>query len=73
MVSKFGILLNYWSVIIPRWDITLYFISFRIVSQSTISMYYLHVHVSVCINMHTHGRIVQCIKKSTVKLYHSQY
>ena len=30
---------------------------------STISMYYLYVHLFMCINMYTHGHIVQCIKK----------
>ena len=41
----------------------LYFISFHIVSQSTIGMYYLHVHVSLCIHVYTHGHDAQCIKK----------
>jgi len=40
-----------------------YFISFPSVPQSTIIMYCLHVNVSMCINMYTHGYIVQCIKK----------
>ena len=30
---------------------------------STISMYYLYVHLFMCINMYTHGHIDQCIKK----------
>ena len=30
---------------------------------STISMYYLYVHLFMCINMYTHGHIAQCIKK----------
>ena len=30
---------------------------------TTISVYYLHVHVFMCINIYTHGHIAQCIKK----------
>ena len=43
--------------------ILFYFILFPSVPQSTIIMYCLHVNVSMCINMYTHGYIVQCIKK----------
>ena len=40
------------------------FCNFNFVQHcSTISMYYLYVHLFMCINMYTHGHIAQCIKK----------